>query len=53
VKESVAELKRVDWPTREQVVTYTTVVLICVVVLGTVIAAFDLGIAKLVVKIFA
>src|SRR5437899_9234984 len=53
VREAVAELKRVDWPSAQQVRTYTLVALICVVVLGTVIALFDYGIAQLVIKIFA
>ena len=53
VRESVAELKRVDWPSRRQVQTYTIVVLACVVVLGILLATFDLGVSKLVVKIFA
>src|SRR5688500_427567 len=52
VKESAAELRRVDWPARQQVVTYTTVALICVVVLGTLVAVFDWGVAELVVKVF-
>ncbi len=52
VKESAAELRRVDWPTRQQVITYTTVALICVVVLGTLVAVFDWGVSELVVKIF-
>jgi preprotein translocase subunit SecE len=51
-RESAAELKRVDWPTREQVRVYTIVALICVVVLGSVIALFDFGVAQLVLKIF-
>ena len=53
VKESTAELKRVDWPTGRQVRTYTIVALMCIVVLGTLIAAFDAGVSELVLRIFA
>jgi len=52
VKESASELRRVDWPTRQQVATYTAVALICVVVLGTLVALFDSGVSRLVIKIF-
>ena len=52
VRESIAELKRVDWPTRHQVWVYTVVTLICVAALGTVIAAFDFGIGELIIKVF-
>ena len=52
VKESVAELRRVDWPSRRQVRTYTVVVLICVVILGAILALLDFGISEAVVKVF-
>jgi preprotein translocase subunit SecE len=53
VREAVAELRRVDWPTRAQVRTYTFVVLIAIVVLGAALALFDSGVSNLVTRIFA
>ena len=52
VKESAGELKRVDWPTARQVRIYTTVTVVCVVLLGTIVALFDFGISELVLRIF-
>lgn len=52
IKEAIVELKKVDWPGRKEVVTYTTVVLISVVFMGGLIFAMDLGFAKLIFGIF-
>ncbi|MEZ4750208.1 MAG: preprotein translocase subunit SecE [Bdellovibrionota bacterium] len=40
--EAVTELKKVTWPTREEVVRSTTVVIICILVAGLILAGFDL-----------
>lgn len=37
----VAELKKVTWPTREDVVRSTTVVLICILIASGILAVFD------------
>ncbi len=46
VKEVFAELKKVAWPSRQEVVAYSTVVLVAVVVIATVIFGMDYIFAK-------
>lgn len=41
LRESVSELRRVVWPTKQQVTTYTTVVLTFVVIMALMIFAID------------
>jgi len=36
-----AELKKVHWPTRKQLITYTGVVIFAVLIMAVVISAFD------------
>jgi len=52
LKEVVAELRKVIWPTRKQMVTYTAVVLVFLAVMVAIIAGLDLGIGKGVFAIF-
>ena len=52
LRQVVAELKKVVWPTRHQLVTYTIVVIVFVTVLALVVATMDLGFTKAVLKIF-
>jgi preprotein translocase subunit SecE len=52
VKEVALELKKVNWPTREEMIAYTVVVLVAVVVLTSLVFAMDLGFSKAVLKIF-
>ncbi len=40
--EVVSELKKVTWPTRDDVVKSTTVVLICILICSFILAGFDL-----------
>ncbi|MGA1670412.1 MAG: preprotein translocase subunit SecE, partial [Candidatus Nanopelagicaceae bacterium] len=42
-RQVVSELRRVVWPTRKQVSTYTTVVMVFVTFMIAVISVFDLG----------
>ena len=42
IKESKAELKKVVWPTKEQLVKSTTMVIILVVVFAVIILGFDM-----------
>ena len=51
-RQVVAELRKVVWPTQEQVVTYFVAVLIFVGVVMTLVSLLDLGFGKLVFKIF-
>ncbi|KWX58032.1 preprotein translocase subunit SecE [Mycobacterium sp. NAZ190054] len=52
LKEVVGELRKVIWPNRKQMVTYTTVVLLFLVFMVAMIGGVDLGLAKLVTWIF-
>ena len=51
-RQVVAELKKVVWPTKEQVVTYTGVVIVFVTILALIVATFDFGFTRLVLLIF-
>ena len=51
-RQVVAELKKVVWPTKEQVVTYTGVVIVFVTILALIVAALDFGFTRLVLLIF-
>jgi preprotein translocase subunit SecE len=52
VRECVAELRKVLWPSRNELVTYSAVVIIFVVVMVAVVAGLDVGFAKLVLAVF-
>ena len=51
-RQVVAELRKVVWPTREQLSTYFLVVLVFVVVLMAIVSVLDLGLGKLFFEIF-
>jgi len=52
LQQVVAELRKVIWPNRKQMVSYTTVVLAFLVFMVTLIGLADLGLAKLVLLVF-
>ena len=52
LKQVVAELRKVIWPNRKQMMTYTSVVLAFLVFMVTLIGLVDLGLAKLVLMVF-
>jgi preprotein translocase subunit SecE len=52
LKQVVAELRKVIWPSRKQMTTYTGVVLAFLVFMVTLIGLVDLGLAKLVLYVF-
>ena len=52
-RQVVAELRKVVYPTQEQLVTYFIVVMVFVVVMMTIVSLLDLGFGKLVFAIFA
>jgi preprotein translocase subunit SecE len=52
LKEVRAELKKVNWPTRQEMIAYTVVVLVAVVVLTTMVFGMDLAFSKAVLKVF-
>ena len=51
-RQVVAELRKVIWPTRKELVTYTTVVVFFVLVMVAVVAVFDLVFGKAVLAVF-
>jgi preprotein translocase subunit SecE len=52
IKEVIAELKKVAWPTRPEVIAYSTVVLISVIVIAALIFGMDFVFAKAVFALF-
>jgi preprotein translocase subunit SecE len=52
LKQVVAELRKVIWPNRKQMVSYTTVVLLFLTFMVALIGGVDLGLAKLVLWVF-
>ena len=51
-KQVIAELRKVIWPTRKELVTYTTVVVVFVLIITAIVAVFDLAFGKAVLAIF-
>jgi len=51
-REVVAELRKVIWPTRKELLTYATVVVVFVTVIVTIVALMDTGFAWAVLKVF-
>ena len=52
-RQVVAELRKVVWPTQQQLVTYFVVVMVFVLVVMAIVALLDLGFGKAVFAIFA
>ncbi|KQY57683.1 MULTISPECIES: preprotein translocase subunit SecE [unclassified Nocardioides] len=53
VRQAIAELRKVVWPTQEQLVTYFIVVMVFVIALMTLVSLLDLGFGKLIFEILA
>jgi preprotein translocase subunit SecE len=51
-RQVVAELRKVVWPTQEQLITYFFVVMAFVVFMMALISGLDLGIGKLIFWVF-
>lgn len=51
-RQVVAELRKVVWPTREQLSTYFIVVMVFVLVMIAIVSLLDLGLGKLVFEVF-
>jgi len=51
-RQVVAELRKVVYPTQEQLVTYFIVVMVFVVFMMTLVSLLDLGFGKLVFSVF-
>jgi preprotein translocase subunit SecE len=52
IREIVAELRKVIWPTRKELLTYATVVVVFVAIILTLVGLLDLGFAKAVLLVF-
>ena len=52
-REVVAELRKVIWPNRRELVTYTTVVVVFVSIIVAIVAGLDVLFAKLVLSVFS
>ncbi len=51
-RETVSEMRKVLWPSRKEMTTYTVVVMIFVVLMVTIVALLDFGLAKAVIAVF-
>jgi len=51
-RQVVAELRKVVWPARQQLITYFWVVLVFVVIVMTYVSLLDLGFGKAVFAVF-
>ncbi len=52
VKEVIGELKKVAWPSRREVVAYSIVVLVSVIIIGALIFGMDFVFTKAVLGLF-
>ena len=52
VRQVASELRKVIWPTRKELVTYTSVVLVFVVIMVSLVAVFDFVFTKGVLAVF-
>jgi preprotein translocase subunit SecE len=52
LQQVIAELRKVIWPNRKQMVSYTAVVLVFLAFMVALIGLVDLGLAKLVMQVF-
>ncbi len=51
-REVVSELRKVIWPGRNELVTYSVVVLVFVIVVTAIVASLDYGLTRAVLGIF-
>jgi preprotein translocase subunit SecE len=51
-REVVAELRKVIWPTRKELLTYTAVVVVFLVIMVTIVGLMDVGLAKATLWVF-
>ncbi len=52
VRESISELRKVLWPSRNELVTYSIVVIVFVVIMVSIVAGLDVAFARLVLLLF-
>jgi preprotein translocase subunit SecE len=52
VREVVAELRKVVWPTRKELVTYTVISLVFVLIMVALVSVLDWGLQKGIFTVF-
>jgi len=52
VRQVIAELRKVIWPTRKELINYTTIVIVFVTVVAAIVAVMDYVFAKGVLFVF-
>ena len=52
IRQIIAELRKVIWPTRHELVTYTTVALVFILVMVAIVTSLDYGFTKLIIAVF-
>ena len=52
IRQVAAELRKVIWPTRKELVTYTTVALVFIIFMSAIVLTLDYGFTKLMFWIF-
>lgn len=52
IREAVNELRKVLWPSRRELLVYTAVVIVFVVIMVSLVAGLDVGFAKVVLELF-
>ncbi len=50
IKEAYIELRKVTWPSRQQVINYTTVVIIVSIVVAIFLGLLDMGFSSIIEK---
>jgi preprotein translocase subunit SecE len=51
-RQIAAELRKVIWPTRNELVTYTVVAMVFVIIMTAIVTSLDFGFTKLVLAVF-
>ena len=52
IRQVLAELRKVIWPTRKELITYTTVVVVFVIIMASIVSVFDFVFTKGVLAVF-
>jgi preprotein translocase subunit SecE len=52
VRQVTAELRKVVWPTRNELLTYTVVALVFIIIMSTIVLTLDYGFTKLIFWVF-
>ena len=53
LREVRAELRKVVWPTRRELMTYTTVAVVFILLMVAIVSSIDFGLTQLVFHVFA